>query len=488
MTSGTLHSQNDDATLSKRENDCAAGWRTGQRFVVIPGQLHFTIHADAMETQKEVKSNRDLFFFSSANQSNYMPYCDDFGPVDLAQVVSFCVNTREVLRSKRLHGREAVFYCELDEARRTNAAFLLASYLVVVEGFSPEDAAEPFLRIEPSPFKAFRDATHLPCDFDLTLLDCLRGLYKAFSAGWFSISDFDAKKFQAFDAAGLSRICPKFIAFKGPATGPKRPHFAERPSYYVPTFRAAGVSAVVRLNDGQYAPAEFEAHGFRHYDLPFDDCGTPSFELIHAFMDIVRAERGVVAVHCLAGLGRTGTLIALALIADGWGAREAIAWLRIARPGSVIGAQQHFLCRVEAAMAEFMTLRSSSCGSAPSTRAVSRTSSGLTRASSDGHAAPTRRPPAAAASAFQRAASAEFFDRSSIAFLYTPGGDATGADSDGGGSSACGGFARTRSASSSGSSLDSTSISANHIAAGLARRTMRRSSCPSSENLGLLMA
>jgi len=149
MTSGTLHSQNDDATLSKRENDCAAGWRTGQRFVVIPGQLHFTIHADAMETQKEVKSNRDLFFFSSANQSNYMPYCDDFGPVDLAQVVSFCVNTREVLRSKRLHGREAVFYCELDEARRTNAAFLLASYLVVVEGFSPEDAAEPFLRRAP---------------------------------------------------------------------------------------------------------------------------------------------------------------------------------------------------------------------------------------------------------------------------------------------------------------------------------------------------
>ena len=42
----------------------------------------------------------------------------------------------------------------------------------------------------------------------------------------------------------------------------------------------------------------------------------------------------------VAGLGRTGTLIALWLMAHcGWRAREAIAWLRLVRPGSVIGAR-----------------------------------------------------------------------------------------------------------------------------------------------------
>ena len=57
--------------------------------------------------------------------------------------------------------------------------------------------------------------------------------------------------------------------------------------------------------------------------------------------------KGAVAVHCKAGLGRTGTLIALYLMTErGFSAREAMGWLRIMRPGSVIGEQQQFLCAV----------------------------------------------------------------------------------------------------------------------------------------------
>lgn len=71
---------------------------------------------------------------------------------------------------------------------------------------------------------------------------------------------------------------------------------------------------------------------------------------------------GAVAVHCkgkmnclytsvnfnfsniLAGLGRTGCLIA-SYIVKHWSftAIEAIAWIRICRPGSVIGVQQKWL-------------------------------------------------------------------------------------------------------------------------------------------------
>jgi cell division cycle 14 len=41
-----------------------------------------------------------------------------------------------------------------------------------------------------------------------------------------------------------------------------------------------------------------------------------------------------VAVHCGSGRGRSGTLVALYLMKHhGFTAREAIAWLRIVRPG-----------------------------------------------------------------------------------------------------------------------------------------------------------
>ena len=108
---------------------------------------------------------------------------------------------------------------------------------------------------------------------------------------------------------------------------------------------------MVRLNEAEYDGAEFESSGVRFHDLPFDDCTAPPDAVARRFLDIVDAAPGAVAVHCSAGLGRTGTLIGLYLMRrEGFTAREAMGWLRIMRPGSVIGEQQHYLCAVEAAL------------------------------------------------------------------------------------------------------------------------------------------
>lgn len=62
-------------------------------------------------------------------------------------------------------------------------------------------------------------------------------------------------------------------------------------------------------------------------------------------------EPGASAVHCKAGLGRTGTLIGLYIMKHyGFTAPETIGYLRLCRPGSVIGPQQNFLVDLEKRM------------------------------------------------------------------------------------------------------------------------------------------
>jgi cell division cycle 14 len=57
-------------------------------------------------------------------------------------------------------------------------------------------------------------------------------------------------------------------------------------------------------------------------------------------LSIAEQEKGAIAIHCKAGLGRTGTLIGLyAMKHFGISAEDFIGWVRIARPGSILGPQ-----------------------------------------------------------------------------------------------------------------------------------------------------
>ncbi|KAK6049261.1 dual specificity phosphatase, catalytic domain protein [Cooperia oncophora] len=120
------------------------------------------------------------------------------------------------------------------------------------------------------------------------------------------------------------------------------------PETYFDYFRATNVTTIVRLNMRMYDAKKFTDAGFDHVDLFFIDGSTPSEKIVENFIRVVDNSKGAVAVHCKAGLGRTGTLIACWMMKEfGLNAAECMAWLRICRPGSVIGPQQDYLVAMQ---------------------------------------------------------------------------------------------------------------------------------------------
>lgn len=185
----------------------------------------------------------------------------------------------------------------------------------------------------------------------MTIIDCVKAISKACKLGHFNFQTFSLPTFNhllCIENGDISWIIPgKFIAFSGPVSERRELSpgvYTLLPEEYVPIFHQLGVTCVIRFNKKCYDKTVFTRNGIKHIDLYHEDGSNPTDAILHFFLKACENESGVIAVHCKAGLGRTGTNIAAYMMKHYmYTAREAIAWCRICRPGSIVGPQQQYL-------------------------------------------------------------------------------------------------------------------------------------------------
>ncbi|KAI0069245.1 phosphatases II [Artomyces pyxidatus] len=313
------------------------------------------------------------YYFTIDDQLVYMSFFQDWGPLNIAMVYKACIYIHSLLIDEELTSSRLVLYTSDDPQRKANAALLMALFALIVQQRAPWDAFQPIAELE---FMPFRDAGRGRSDFNLNIQDCLWGVFKAMQNGLCDLNEFDVNEYEYYEKVengDWNWITPHFIAFASPmdpvwvkAQKEKQQQAPASPAKSSPAkslalqrklptpfqncleyFEQRNIKLVVRLNNELYDRNTFLERGIDHLELYFDDGTNPTDEIVRRFIDVsdeIIQAGGSVAVHCKAGLGRTGTLIGAYLIWKyGFTASEAIAFMRIVRPGCVVGPQQQFM-------------------------------------------------------------------------------------------------------------------------------------------------
>ncbi|CAL9735444.1 tyrosine-protein phosphatase Cdc14p [Monosporozyma servazzii] len=297
----------------------------------------------------------EIVFFTVEDTIFYNSFHLDFGPMNIGHLYRFAVIFHEILNDPENANKAVVFYSSASSRQRANAACMLCCYMILVQGWTPHQVLQPLAQVDP-PFMPFRDAGYSNADFEITIQDVVYGVWRAKEKGLIDLHSFNLEiyeKYEHVENGDFNVLTPDFIAFASPQEDMRvtstdfKPHLNQPFRSVLKFFSENDVQLVVRLNSHLYNKHHFEDVDIKHVDLIFEDGTCPDMSIVKNFVgaaETIIKRGGKIAVHCKAGLGRTGCLIGAHLIYTyGFTANECIGFLRFIRPGMVVGPQQHWL-------------------------------------------------------------------------------------------------------------------------------------------------
>ncbi|RKO97890.1 phosphatases II, partial [Caulochytrium protostelioides] len=367
----------------------------------IPGRLYL------MSTDTIPEQHMNISYVCPEQHFAYLNFHLDFGPNNLGQVIRFCHLINNKFASEAASPSRAIcVYSSKRSDHCVNAAFLLTTYMMLAFKLEPTTAIAPISHMMNS-YVPYRDAGYGPNTYGITILDCLNGLYKALRIGLLDLQNFNLAEYEFYEKVengDMNFVTNKFLALATPKVDPgvsynpnakyygsipvgsasqnkyfpnmrqyvesliggssantaaaapaetpvsqetSRPHTlfsAYRMDDLIRFMQERGVSTIVRLNNRTYPSERFVECYLQHHEMYFPDGTTPTDTILQQFLHLAETTPGPIAVHCKAGLGRTGSLIACYLIKHyQFTTSTVIAFMRLIRPGMVVGPQQNWL-------------------------------------------------------------------------------------------------------------------------------------------------
>ena len=314
-------------------------WIVIQMAVLVPHLLKITLSTESNLPQI---SNDEIYFNDPQFISKELLFWQGIiNPPTIVQIHTFINSIRKNINES--DGKIVNIFCSSTPEAIWNYFFLLSSYLIV-DHHLPSTEILSKLKVLIDPFQTFEKVQIIAHQIEAIILNFSNAFILAYQKGFYNPDTFPLDEYNAMFSGKNGDmnwiIYKRLLALASPISNLNR---LMAPKLIAPLLKGMGIKKLIRLCQPLYSEVLFNDNGIECDSIQFPDGGVPDTEMIQKWIQITSDKSTPIAVHCMAGIGRTGTMCAIYLMKyEGFKAEEAFWYIRTCRSFSIESSQLGF--------------------------------------------------------------------------------------------------------------------------------------------------